>query len=148
MTNSNHSTSPDQDEISLINQIGKELSIETTEAIQLVAAVLQALRQTLTLTNANDFMNNLPDFLKLVFASNWKQAEAQVEVQHLDELVNLVMERDKRSGKCLFKSEVQTLSVIILTLKHLYKVIDLDNFNGLSRSLRQELRDVPVESAA
>src|SRR5689334_3569879 len=103
MTNSNHSTSPDQDEISLINQISKELSIETTEAIQLVAAVLQALRQTLTLTNANDFMNNLPDFLKLVFASNWKQAEAQVEVQHLDELVNLVMERDKRSGKCLFK---------------------------------------------
>jgi len=148
MTNSNHSSTLDQDEINLINQISKELSIEPTEAIQLVAAVLQALRQTLTLTNANAFMNNLPDFLKLVFASNWKQTEAHVEVQHLDELVNLVMERDKRSGKFLFKSEVQTLSVIILTLKHIYKVIDLDNFNGLSWSLRQELRDVPVESAA
>jgi len=148
MTNSNHSTSLDQDEINLINQISKEFSIETTEAVQLVAAVLQALRQTLTLSKATDLMNGLPDFLKLVFASNWKQAEAQVEVEHLDELVNLVMERDKRNRKFLFKSEVQTLSVIILTLKHLLKVVDLDNFNGLSHSLKQELRDVPVESAA
>lgn len=147
--NSNYNTTLDQDEISLINQIKRELSIETTtEVVQLVASVLQALRQTLSLSNADTLMNNLPDFLKLVFASNWKHAEAQVQVEHLDELVNLVMERDKRNRKFLFKSEVQTLSVIILTLKHLYKLIDLDNFEGISQAFRQELRDVPVESAA
>lgn len=137
------------EEMNLFRQINKELSVENpTEAVQLVTSVLQAFRQTLTLQNANALLNKLPDFLKLAFASNWRRNEEQVRVEHLDEFVSLVMTRDRRNKKYLFKSEVFTLSVIVLTLKKLYKLLDLDTFEGLSQAFRQELRDIPAEAAA
>src|SRR4051812_2683166 len=128
----------DYDEAHFLQQIRKELSLESSqEVVPLVASVLQSLRQTLTLQNANDLMNRLPDFLKVIFACNWQTTETQVPVKHLDEFVNLVMERDQRSQKFLFKSEVQTLSVIILTLKKIYHFIDLGNIEGISQSFKQ-----------
>jgi hypothetical protein len=42
---------------------------------------------------------------------------------------------------------VQTLTVIILTLKKLQKIVDIETFEGISPVLRQELRDVSSEAA-
>jgi uncharacterized protein (DUF2267 family) len=137
------------EEIIFFRQIKKELSLEDPqEVVQLVASVLQALRQTLTLERANAFLNELPDFLKLAFASNWKLNEEPVTINHLDEFVNLLMARDRKAKRFLFKGEVFALSVVILTLKKLYKLIDLDKFEGLSQAFRQELREVPADAAA
>jgi uncharacterized protein (DUF2267 family) len=139
----------DQEEMQFLYQIRKELSLETShEAVRLVASVLQALRQTLTLENATALVNRLPDFLKLAFASNWERGEKRVPVEHLDEFVGLIMERDERSGKGLFRNEVQTLLVAILTLKKLNKLVDLEGFEGISSALKQELREVSPEAAA
>jgi uncharacterized protein (DUF2267 family) len=138
----------DPEEVHFLKQIKKELSLETDyDAIPLVAAVLQALRQTLTLQSANALLNKLPDFLKFVFACNWRQDESQYQVEHLDEFVNLVMERDSKEGKFLFKSELQTLTVIILTLEKLNKLMDLNNFEGLKHAFRHELREASTEVA-
>src|SRR5690349_11998097 len=116
----------DQAEVYFLHQIKKELSLETEDdAIPLVTAVLQALRQTLSLQSANTLLNRLPDFLKIVFATNWRQDEKQIKIEHLDEFVDLVMDRDRREGKFLFKNELQTLLVIILTLEKLNKIMDL-----------------------
>lgn len=145
-TNSIESTA--EDEMIFINQIKKELSLPTTQdAVKLVAAVLQALRQTLTLQNAESMLNLLPDFLKLAFATNWERDEKTVPLQHLDEFVSLVMERDEQKGKGLFHDEVDALTVIVLTLKKLNKLVDLENFEGLNPILRQELRRVIPEAA-
>ena len=139
----------DQEEMIFFRQIKKELSLENQqEVVQLVASVLQALRQTLALERASALLNELPDFLKLTFAANWKQDEVPVKIDHLDEFVNLVMARDRKSKKNLFRSEVHALSVIVLTLKKLYKLVDLDKFEGLSQALKQELREIPAEAAA
>jgi uncharacterized protein (DUF2267 family) len=139
----------DPREADLLSQIKKELSLEhPRDAVRLLASVLQGLRQTLTLQNANTLLNKLPDFLKLVFASNWKRDESHVPVEHLDEFVSLVMDREKTSGRSFFKNEVQALSVIVLTLKKMYTLIDLDHFEGLSKAFRQELREIPAEAAA
>lgn len=139
---------PDQDEMSFLTQIRKELSVQTKgEAVRLIAPVLQALRQTLTIQQANNLLNRLPDFLKLVFVSNWKYQEEQVSITYLDEFVCLVMEREQKNNKSIFKNEVQALWLVILTLKKLYKLIDLENFEGLSKSMRKELRDLPAEAA-
>jgi uncharacterized protein (DUF2267 family) len=139
----------DQDERLFLHQIRKELDLDTPqETVKRVAAVLHALRQALTLEQANELLNQLPDFLKLAFAANWEQNEPQGEINHLDELVGLVMERDVRFGKGLFKNEVQTLTVIVLTLKNLQKLVDIENFDGLSPSLRHELRELPSFEAA
>lgn len=149
MQEDHQSQTTDQEEMNLIHQIKKELSLESSQdAVKLVASVLQALRQTLTLENANSLLNKLPDFLKLTFASNWEQNEEQVEVNHLDEFVTLVMDRDARYKKGLFRNEVQTLSVIILTLKKLQRIPDLHSIDGLSPVLLQELRELPSEAAA
>jgi uncharacterized protein (DUF2267 family) len=139
----------DQEEMYFLYQIKKELSLENSQdAVKLVASVLQALRQTLALEEAEALLNELPDFLKLAFAANWERNEERVNVEHLDEFVGLVMERDEKSKKGLFKDEVQALSVVILTLKKLHKLVDLENFEGLSPALKQELRGVSPEAAA
>ena len=139
----------DQEETQILFQIRKEFSLDNSqEAVKLVASVLQALRQTLSLEDANALLNKLPDFLKLAFAANWARDEERVRVEHLDEFVSLVMERDEKSKKGLFRNEVQTLSVVILTLKKLQKIVDLENFEGLSPALKQELREVSPEAAA
>jgi len=143
------SPTPPDNEMIFFRQIARELSIEEPkEVVNLVASVLQALRQTLPLDRASLLINELPDFLKLTFAANWKRDEDVVKIEHLDEFVNLVMVRDRKSKKNLFRSEVHALSVIILTLKNLYKLVNLDKFEGLSQALKQELKDVPVDAAA
>lgn len=142
-------TAQPDDEMIFFRQIARELSIEEPkEVVMLVASVLQSLRQTLPLDRASLLINELPDFLKLTFAANWKRDEDIIKIEHLDEFVNLVMARDRKSKKNLFKSEVYALSVIILTLKNLYKLVNLDKFEGLSQALKQELREVPVDAAA
>lgn len=134
----------DQEERLFLHQIRKELDLDSSqETVKRVAAVLHALRQSLTLEQANELLNKLPDFLKLAFATNWEQNEPQGKINHLDELVGLTMERDSRLRQGLFKNEVQTLTVIVLTLKNLQKLVDVENFEGLSPSLRQELRELP-----
>ena len=139
----------DKEEQDVLNQIRKELSLERpTDVVPFMASVLQALRQTLTLEHATQLLNNLPDFMKVVFASNWKKDEARVPVGHLDEFVSLVMERDQKEEKHLFKSEVQTLSIVILVLKKMYKLADIKNFEGLSPMFRQELDDAATEVVA
>ncbi len=139
----------DSSEVDFLQQIKKELSLETQdEVIKRVASVLQALRQTLSRENANELINQLPDFLKLAFIGNWDKDEIVVPVNHLDELVSLVQARDIKSGKNYFTSEVQILSITILTLKKLLQFNDLKNFKGLSPYILQELSEVSVEEIA
>jgi uncharacterized protein (DUF2267 family) len=135
-------------EINFLHQIKKELSLETyQEVLSRVVTVLHAFRQTLSPQSASVLLNSLPDFLKLAFVTNWKRTETVKSVDHLDELVTLVMTRDKKGDSSIFKSEVQTLSVVILTLKKLLKLSGLENFEGISPTLRHELDDVPAEAA-
>jgi len=132
---------PQDQEISLLKEIKRELSISSSaEVVEQVATVLQTVRQTLTLQNATDMLNRLPDFMKIIFVLNWKQDERPVKIDHLDELVSLVMKRDSKRSKSLFKNEIQTLSVVLLTLKKLFKIVDLDNFEGLSAAFKYELK--------
>lgn len=139
----------DQEEMYFLHQIRKELSLDSSQdAVKLVAAVLQSLRQTLSLEENKYLLNRLPDFLKLAFAANWEQHEPRIQVEHLDEFVSLVMDRDEKARKGLFRTEVQALSVVILTLKKLNKIVDLENFDGLSPLLKQELREVSSDAAA
>lgn len=149
MDTNDETTTMDQEEMHFLHQLKKELVLESEqEIVPLLASVLQTLRQTLSLSNANTLLNKLPDFLKLIFACNWPQQEEHVVVEHLDEFVNLVMERDQRDGKFIFKSELQTLSVVIIILKKLFKLIDLENFEGFSPAFKHELLEASTEIIA
>jgi uncharacterized protein (DUF2267 family) len=137
---------PERDQKEILNKIKKELSLKSTgDVVPLLASVLHSLRQTLTLEHSTLFLNRLPEFLKIIFVSNWKQDERHVRIDHLDEFINLVMDRDRQTGKFLFKSEVQTLFIVILVLRMLYNLIDIKNFDGLSHMFRRELREAAME---
>jgi uncharacterized protein (DUF2267 family) len=139
----------EEKEMQFLFSIKKELSLEGhKQAAQLVACVLHALRQTLTLEQCTNLLLKLPDYLKLIFVSNWKRDEQRVKVEHLDEFVNLIMDRERNGKLPFFKNEVQALSVAVLTLKNLFKLADLQDFEGLSNALKQELREIPAEAAA
>jgi uncharacterized protein (DUF2267 family) len=136
-------------ESSLLNEIKKELALKTyQETVGIVSCVLNSFRRCLSLQYATLLLNRLPDFLKLVFVSNWKVNESQVKIDYLDELVSLALEQDTASGKKLFKSEIHALSTVVLTLKKLDKLVDLQHFEGISQSFRRQLREIPVEVAA
>ena len=109
-----------------------------------VTSVLHALRQMLPRQNAEALSISLPDFLKGYFASNWLKDEKPVRIEHLDELVTLVMERDKKNEKRIFMSEIQTLSAILLTLKNLFKMIPY-TVAGISHPFYQELSEAASE---
>lgn len=139
----------EHEESSLLNEIKKELALKTyQETVGIVGCVLNSFRKCLSLQHASQLLNLLPDFLKLVFVTNWKNNERQVKIDYLDELVNLALEQDKASGKKLFKSELHALSIIVITLKKLDKLVDLQHFEGISQSFRRQLREIPVEVAA
>lgn len=139
----------DMEGFNFLYQVKKELSLKSIhDAVKLVTCVFHCLRQTLTLQSSMNLLNKLPDFLKLVFVANWKQHEPQTKVKHLDEFVYLVMERCESTQNSLFKSEVQTLSVVILTLKKLHKITDIEKLDGLTDSFWRELNEVPAESVA
>lgn len=139
----------DMREVDFLYHIKKELSLESTrEAVSLAASVFQTLRQALPLKSTNALLNKLPDFLKLAFVANWRRNEGQANVSHLDELVGLLMDREKNNSRSYFRNEVQALSIVILTLKQLDKLVDLHSIEGISSSLLHELKNVPAEAAA
>jgi uncharacterized protein (DUF2267 family) len=127
-----------------LEHLSSELSLASREeAIPLVSSVMMALRQTLSRQNAETLLVKLPEFLKRHFPVNWKE-EKQIRVEHLDELVTLIMERDKANPKTLFKSELQTLSVILFTLKKLFSVVD-PKMAGIGQLFCQEVKEASME---
>jgi uncharacterized protein (DUF2267 family) len=131
-----------KEEAHLLEQLKKELSLQDSQdAVPLVSSVLHALRETLPRKTAEVFMHKLPGFMKKLFASNWRPSENRIVVEHLDELVTLVMERDQKNSKSLFKSELQALSVILYTLKKIYCFIDFRSCEGISWMFYREVKE-------
>lgn len=144
-----HFTHLEPSEKEFLQRIKKELSLDSyDEVIKRVAAILQALRQTLDRESANKLINQLPDFLRLAFIGHWEIDEMLVVVNHLDEFVNLVQYRDRKQGKKYFTSEVQALSISILTLKKLLEFDNLRDFEGISPLIRQQLNEISPEEIA
>lgn len=147
MSNTSLSTPWDENERHFIIQIKKELSLNTRDAVRLIQSVLHAVRQTLSLKSASVLLNQLPDFLKLAFVTNWKENEKRIFIKHLDEFVSLIMEKEENKNKSYFKNEVLVLSVVVLTLKKLFKIVDLEQIEDFSPALLQELKEIPAEAA-
>ncbi|NJM24342.1 MAG: hypothetical protein HC859_01245 [Bacteroidia bacterium] len=90
----------------------------------------------------------MPDFFKLLFVTSWRRAKKAAVINHLDELVSAVIERDQQERHRVLKRETQALSAVVITLKKLEKLVNLQQFDGLSHSIRKQLRDVHFGRAA
>ena len=123
-----------------LEHIRAELSLQTPEeAKPFVKSVLSALRKTLSRQNAEAMIKLFPDFLKNYFSASG-QEEKEVNVEHLDELVDLVMRQDEKENTVLFKSEVQTLSVILYTLRRIFAGADESAVAGIKYPFINEVK--------
>jgi uncharacterized protein (DUF2267 family) len=135
------------EESAFVQQLKKELSFKSTdEVIPRITSVLHAYRQTLTNEQASLIINELPDYFKIAFVTNWQYTEHPVKIDHLDQFIDLLLTRDH--DKSLFRSEVEALSVSILVFK---KIIELCREKGVlvfSPAIRQQINAVPSEAVA
>lgn len=136
-------------ELSVLRELKQEVGLSTFgEALKVVEHVLTCLGETLTPANAARLTRKMPDFFKLLFATSWRRAKKAAAINHLDELVNAVIERDQQERHRVLKRETQALSAVVITLKKLEKLVNLQQFDGLSHSIRRQLSDVHVGRAA
>ncbi len=143
------SFSPESEEAQFVQLIKKELSFKTSEeVVPRIIAVLRTFRETLSEQQATVIVNELPDYFKIAFITDWHYSEQHVKIDYLDQFVDLLLSRDKQK---LFKSEVEALSVSILVFKKLIELCDQYTKSRLtifSPSVFQEINTVPSEGAA
>jgi uncharacterized protein (DUF2267 family) len=139
----------DKSEWKLISKIGKEWSLSDTKTgATYVIRVLQALRQGLTFNQANMLANQLPDFLKLAFVTNWKVDERKARLRYVDQVVNWVLQRDRQGRKRLFKSEIHALSVVVFILKYLDNIAGISELPDMSWEFKSELEKIYLDEVA
>jgi uncharacterized protein (DUF2267 family) len=137
----------ESDETEFLQLIKKELSFKTTEeVITRIVSILQAYRQTLSAEQATLIVNELPEYFKIAFITNWHYSEQPIKMDHLDQFVELVLSRDQE--KTIFKSEVEVLSVSILVFKKLIELCKEKAVTLFNPSLLQQIHSVPKEAVA
>ncbi|HTE31014.1 MAG TPA: DUF2267 domain-containing protein [Chryseolinea sp.] len=141
----------EQEELSVrfFKEIKNSLGFTSTRKIvKLVRAVLSQLRRTLSHDQATLVIKNLPSLFQLLFIANWKYEDKDTPIRHLDELVDIVYQEDRKSHDSLFTSEIDTLNSVILVLTKLDKFFGILGLNVFRYSLTQELKQAIIEDPA
>lgn len=148
MTTSLNYTVQEEQSIRFFREIKRSLGFTSTQKIvKLVRAVLSQVRRSLSHEQASMVVKNLPSLFQLLFVANWKYAEADTSLKHLDELVESIYLEDQRSDNSLFTTEIETLHTVIVVLNKLDKFFGILGLNVLRYSLTQELRQAATEDA-
>jgi hypothetical protein len=110
----------------------------TRKMISIVRIVLNKLRGSFSLQQLNDTLNNAPSFVQWLIGYN--QQHEEIHIKHLDELVELLIAEDKQSGMRLFKSEIETLSIVILILRQIQILFEKVGISILPYTMERELQ--------
>jgi hypothetical protein len=110
----------------------------TRKMISIVRIVLNKLRGSFSLQQLNDTLNNAPSFVQWLIGYN--QQHEEIHIKHLDELVELLITEDKQSGMRLFKSEIETLSIVILILRQIQILFEKVGISILPYTMERELQ--------
>jgi hypothetical protein len=106
--------------------------------ISIVRIVLNKLRGSFFLQQLNDTLNNAPSFVQWLIG--YSQQHEEIHIKHLDELVELLIAEDKQSGTRLFKSEIETLSIVILILRQIQILFEKVGISILPYTMERELQ--------
>jgi hypothetical protein len=114
----------------------------TRKMISIVRIVLNKLRGSFSLQQLNDTLNNAPFFVQWLIGYN--QQHEEIHIKHLDELVELLITEDKQSGTRLFKSEIETLSIVILILRQIQILFEKVGISILPYTMERELQSAMI----
>jgi hypothetical protein len=118
----------------------------TRKMISIVRIVLNKLRGSFSLQQLNDTLNNAPSFVQWLIGYN--QQHEEIHIKHLDELVELLIAEDKQSGMRLFKSEIETLSIVILILRQIQILFEKVGISILPYTMERELQAAMISETS
>ncbi|ELR73708.1 hypothetical protein C900_02112 [Fulvivirga imtechensis AK7] len=133
----------------LIREIKRALFIvDTKRAGLVVSRVLHTIRRSLTKKESAEFISRLPDYLKILYVTEWEPSEKRILLKHLDEFTEEVITLDSQSGHRVFHKEVDALAAVITIMKVLDQHANLLNFSSFCYSFKRELQETMLETAA
>jgi hypothetical protein len=111
---------PDDRTIFFIRELRKDLrTFSLVQIIAILKIVLSKLRSCLPASIRNQNLTQAPDMFQFLFVGHWSRADRIRQTVHLDELVQELVQKDQQTGLGLFKSESETLQVVILVLNRI-----------------------------
>ena len=152
MTPSLNLSLQEEKRIQFFREIKNDLgSSSMIKIVKLVRVVLSQIRKSLSHEQATIFITSLPSVFQLLFIANWRYNESNEQagsIHHLDELIDTLYEQDRKSGTCLFHSEIETLNTVILVLTKLDKFFGAMGLKIFQHSLTQELKQAASSTVA
>lgn len=132
---------PDDRTIFFIRGLRKDLqSFSLVQIIAILKLVLSKLRSCLPASIRNQNLTQAPDMFQFLFVGHWSRADRLRQTVHLDELVQELVQQDQQTGLGLFKSEIETLRVVILVLNRIQIFFEQWGINPYPHSLALELQ--------
>lgn len=133
----------------LIKEIKKVLFTQDTEKASLVVhRILHTIRRSLTKKESAELISRIPDHLKVMYVTEWQPDEKKLQLKHLDEFTEEVIELDSHSPHRVFHKEIDALAAVITALRVLNENTRLLSFSSFSYSFKRELEETMLETAA
>lgn len=133
----------------LILEIKRALVIpDSKKAGEIICRILHTIRRSLSYTESAEFISRLPEYLKVMYVTDWTPKEKKITIKHLDEFTEEVLALDHESGHKVFHKEVDALSAVITVLKILNRHVNLLNLPSFGYSFKRELSETMLEPAA
>lgn len=134
----------DKDVVQFFQGLKNELRFESTrKIISLVQTILSKLRGSYTAQQIAEIIIKTPPMFHLVFLGQ-SHAEDEKKVIHLDELVDNLIQ-DEGANNELFKSEIETLGIVIVVLQRVQRLFRYADINALNYTLSHELQQAVQE---
>jgi len=146
MLNNVRAVTPDDRTVSFIRELRKDLGrFSLVQIITILKLILFKLRSCLPASIRNQNLSQAPDLFQFLFVGHWSRADRMRQTLHLDELVQDLVQEDQQAGLGLFRSEVETLQVVISVLNRMEIFFKQWGINPYPYTLTLELQQASME---
>lgn len=122
----------------LKNQLNKFTNLDLVSAVTMV---FSKVRSRLSYSDTEQLSANLPELFHSIFVSHEMKADSDTTCLHLDEIVKELVEEDLHQERRVFKSEIDTLEIVIVILNRLAKLFQKLGINPYPYTLTHELKE-------
>lgn len=141
MTTSALSSPHDADVTLFFQELKGELRhFSADQIVSVVRIVLSHIRSYFTPQHVNQITTQTPVLFQFVFMGNWSYVPSKRQTIHLDELVQELLDEEHRFSRGLFKSEIETLRIVIVVLKRINLFLKKWGINPYPYTLTRELQ--------
>ena len=132
---------PDDRTILFIRELRKDLrSFSLIQIITILRIIVSKIRSCLPASIRDQNLTQAPDMFQFLFVGHWSRADRMRQTLRLDQLVQELAQEDQQTGLGLFKSETETLRVVILVLNRIEIFFKQWGINPYPYTLELELQ--------